>query len=312
MENKTVNNMRDLRECWCDWVSGRQKGNFYKMLGNSGDGGKTGRVSRDSINSSRAVLTCFNCGEAGHRAVDCKVRGAGSPNVDRVTSPATRGRQPTCFTCHKEAHKSPDCPSRKIGSAVKEPGAGRMTPMSRATLGSKGKKNVVMGKVNGVEMKVLVDIGVDLGLIPKTLAPGNAVDCGEKYISGVHGDMVLHQCTKATFEVAGLSLEREVVIDDSDDSSSSCILPLDLGEEEEVMAFMRAVKHGEVNVLTRSQARAEAELDRVEGDSVVTELGSVGRSVLMMWEWLVVMIMLVVVLLQVAVVRGRGLNPYGV
>ncbi len=53
---------------------------------------------------------------------------------------------------------------------------------------------------------------------------------GERLISGVHGDSVLHKCTKAVFEVAGLTLEREVVIDDSRDGSLvNCILPLDLG-----------------------------------------------------------------------------------
>ncbi len=52
------------------------------------------------------------------------------------------------------------------------------------------------------------------------------------------------KCTKATFEVVGLELEREVVIDDSGCESSKCILPLDLGVEEEMMAFVKMVKHG--------------------------------------------------------------------
>ncbi len=49
---------------------------------------------------------------------------------------------------------------------------------------------------------------------------------------------------------------------------SACILPLDLGVEEEVMAFVKMVKHGKVNVLTRSQARAETErgLESVVGN----------------------------------------------
>ncbi len=103
------------------------------------------------------------------------------------------------------------------------------------------------------------------------------------WIAGRHtfwsnSDLVLHKCTKATFEVAGLRLEREVVIDDKCDGSSDCILPLDLGQEEEVMAFMRAVKHGEVNVLTRSQANTEAKLDKVEDDIVLTGMSSVGSG----------------------------------
>ena len=78
--------MRELREAWCDWMSGRQRGNFYKMLGssNSGDGGRAGRVGRDNTSNSKFTVNCFICGEAGHRAVDCKANRSISPNVDRV------------------------------------------------------------------------------------------------------------------------------------------------------------------------------------------------------------------------------------
>ncbi len=115
-------------------------------------------------------------------------------------------------------------------------------------------------------------------MIPRAWVMEDAVDRGETYISGVHGDLVLHKCTKATFEVAGLRLEREVMIDDRCDGSFNCILPLDFGQEEEVMAFIRAVQHGEVNVLTRSQANAEAKLDKVVDDIVLTGMSSVGSG----------------------------------
>ena len=67
---------------------------------------------------------------------------------------------------------------------------------------------------------------------------------------------------QAVFEVAGLRLMREVVIDESGDSFADFILPLDLKVEEEVLVFTKAMKPEEVKVLTRSQARAEAELER--------------------------------------------------
>ncbi len=163
MENRKIGNMTNLRECWCDWISGRQKGNFYKMMGSSsGEGVRSGRVGRDSTTGSRPVLTCFICGEAGHRAVGCKVRRTGSPNVDRVTSPANRVWQPTCFTCHKEGHKSPDCSLKKIGSAVKkEPMPGRLAPVNKASTRNKEKRNMVSGKVNGIERMILVDTGAE-------------------------------------------------------------------------------------------------------------------------------------------------------
>ncbi len=75
MKNKTVTSMRELRECWCSWMSGRMKDNFFKMLGgSSGEGAKSGKPVGSGDPGSRTTVTCFVCGEAGHRAVDCKAR----------------------------------------------------------------------------------------------------------------------------------------------------------------------------------------------------------------------------------------------
>ncbi len=150
LENNAVNSIKELREGWCDWVSGRQRGNFYKVLGSSGsEGGRAGRGSRDGSGSSRFTVNCFNCNEAEHRAVDCKAGRTGSPNVDRLPGAVSRIRQPTCFTCHKEGHKSPDCPLKKVGGPVKkEPVSGRMAPVNKASVGQKEKNNVVVGRVN--------------------------------------------------------------------------------------------------------------------------------------------------------------------
>ncbi len=52
---------------------------------------------------------------------------------------------------------------------------------------------MVRGKVNGKEVCILVDTGADYGLVPRAVVPENAVDCGERLISGVHGDSVLHK-----------------------------------------------------------------------------------------------------------------------
>ncbi len=57
-ENRSVSNMRELREGWCNWMSGRLKGNFFKMLGgNSSEGGRSGKSSGISGSSGRAAVT---------------------------------------------------------------------------------------------------------------------------------------------------------------------------------------------------------------------------------------------------------------
>ncbi len=228
--------MRELREAWCDWMSGRQRGNFYKMLGSSGDGGRTGRVGRDNTSNSKSTVNCFICGEAGHRAVDCKANRPISPNVDRVSGSVSQARQPTCYNCHKEGHKSPDCPLKKVGMTVKkEPLGGGLAPVN---VESKGKE-----------------------VVPKSMVAEGAENFGEILISGVCGETNLRKCTRAMFEVTGLKLEKRVVVDERDDGY--CIVPLDLRVDEEVEAFREAVKPKSVNMLTRSQAKREAGLDTV-------------------------------------------------
>lgn len=72
-----------------------------------------------------------------------------------------------------------------------------------------------------------------------------------------------------------------MVINGRDEGSGECILLLDL-RVEEVIAFVKAVKQGDIKVLIRSQAKAEAELNKVDGDVVVKDLnfvvGNSGQS----------------------------------
>ena len=71
---------------------------------------------------------------------------------------------------------------------------------------------------------------------------------------------------------------RDVVIEESGDSSVYCIFPLYPRMEEEVLAFMEAMKPVRVVVVTMSQARAEAKLDK-DDDKVVKGLNSIGGEV---------------------------------
>ena len=108
-----------------------------------------------------------------------------------------------------------------------------------------GKRNVNSGMVNGVVANILVDTGADFGMIPRALVHEGTVDCGDKFISGVHGDLVLHKSTTAVFEVAGLCLTKEVIIDDDTDGSLNCILQLDLSNENEVVVECLEVRCSE-------------------------------------------------------------------
>ncbi len=119
MENKTITNFDELRENWCEWMSGRVKGNFYKMLGGSGNGEsvRPSRVAGSSMqgNQGRPVITCFLCGEAGHRAVDCRAKKSTNDHSVRPSSSSPKPRPWTCYICNKEGHRSYDCPTKKVG-----------------------------------------------------------------------------------------------------------------------------------------------------------------------------------------------------
>ncbi len=143
----------------------------------------------------------------------------------------------------------------------KEPGVGRMAPINRSSAAGESKKNIVKGKINGKDVSILIDTGADFGLVPRAVVPKNVVDCGDTIVPGIHGERILHKSTRVTFDVAGVKLEREVAIDENNNSIANCILPLDLNNDEEVVVLRAAVKEGNVSVLTRSMAQEEPRLD---------------------------------------------------
>jgi ATP-dependent RNA helicase DDX21 len=83
-----------------------------------GDGGDEDQGGDDmGGGGGRPPMACFNCGEAGHKSMDCsepkKERGGGGD----------RGPM-ACFNCGEEGHKSMDCPEPR-----KERGGGDRGPM---------------------------------------------------------------------------------------------------------------------------------------------------------------------------------------
>ncbi len=89
LEGKKLSKMEDVRDSWETWMSGRQRGNFYKALGGVGDSSKSFGGGYNSSRSGSAsgnsfsggvggVGTCFNCGGRGHRASECRMREGGT------------------------------------------------------------------------------------------------------------------------------------------------------------------------------------------------------------------------------------------
>ena len=138
LEMRKIGEWGELREALEDWMSGRQRGNFYRLLGSGPSEvnrgyrgtvekeswyGRTGRAqgsgSGDKVGNTYGVVTCYSCGERGHRASECRREKQGSSYIARV---------PTCYNCGKVGHKSPECTAKKGTVTVKkEPNPTKMS-----------------------------------------------------------------------------------------------------------------------------------------------------------------------------------------
>ncbi len=72
LEGKEIGSAEDLRNAWETWMSGRQRGNFYKpRMGDWGGDRPAMKIERRE-GAGFNVVTCFSCGAKGHRAADCQ------------------------------------------------------------------------------------------------------------------------------------------------------------------------------------------------------------------------------------------------
>ncbi len=195
METRNIKDWVVLREALEDWMSGRQKGNFFKPLGSgpseSGrlyrgressygrDSNVNGGSEREKVGSVGGYLTCFNCGERGHRSSECK-------KERKLGGSGYVSKSPTCFNCGKIGHQSTECTARRGAAPVKK----EATPSKMSVLlNSKSGKseNVAYGLVNGIQTEVLIDSRAELGSVPRALVPKGVVLCNDVLVKGYGG-----------------------------------------------------------------------------------------------------------------------------
>ncbi len=267
MELRKIENWGALREALEDWLSGRQRGNYYKPLGfgeSSYQRGAGGLVSggisgssthgndvrRESERYGYSVVKCFNCGEAGHRSFECKKGNSSIGKQGQGTSP----RSPICYNCGKPGHRSPECHDRKVGAPVKRESGPKKILMLRS---GGGGSNMAVGLVNGVKANILIDSGAELGSVPRELVPVNAQMCGEVYVRGPVGKEQKCESLMVDFVVGGFHKRVRAIIDDDSRKGATCIIPFNVTDKGENEAFARAIEEypvreiAEVGVLTR-------------------------------------------------------------
>ncbi len=280
LEVRKIAEWGELRDALEDWMSGRQRGNFFRPLGSGpseavsrgyrgyrerestiGQESKSQGIGvRERVGGYVSVLTCYSCGEKGHRAGECKKEKSGSGYVARV---------PTCYNCGKVGHKSPDCTAKRGTVTVKkETPPTKMSMLRHAKSGM--SENVAYGLVNGVKTTVLIDSGAELAAVPKSLVPVGVKWDKDVIVSGYGGIERLCRSFMSEFEVGGHKKVIRAVVDESEPVGVSCLVPVSLVDDQEAAAYkeaIRAYKMGEkveVKVLTRSMAKRERELDECE------------------------------------------------
>ncbi len=286
LEMRKIGEWGELREALEDWMSGRQRGNFYRPLGSGpsevnrgyrgtvdkeswyGRGGKAqGTGSGDKVGNTYGVVTCYSCGEKGHRASECRRDRQGSSYIARV---------PTCYNCGKVGHKSPECTAKKGTVTVKkEPNPTKMSMLRRAKSGQ--AENVAYGVVNGMRTKVLIDSGAELGSVPKALVPEGVERCGDVYVRGYGGMEKKYRSCMSEIVVGGHRKVIRAIIDESESSGVTCLVPVSLVDDREAAAYREAIREYMsedkvgVNVVTRSMTKREKELEESEevSDEVV-------------------------------------------
>ena len=119
-------------------------------------------------------VTCFRCGEKGHKANYCN-----RPDKKFVKS---EGFKVVCYNCGEAGHTRPACPHKNSQGQPGKPKGGdskpKITPINpvrRADSEDEGDV-ILSGMIGGCEAKFLLDSGAGVTIVPKALS--------EEYLNG--------------------------------------------------------------------------------------------------------------------------------
>lgn len=140
-------------------------------------------------------------------------------------------------------HKSPDCPDRKSAGSGKKPSPA--PKISRLCAGKCVKDNVIYGIANEKECRILIDLSVEVAMVPRSLIGFDVEDCGDIRVAGAVGEADTFCSTRVELEIAGSVLNKLAMIDENSEEGL-CIIPFCLGDNDECMLFGKAIAEAKV------------------------------------------------------------------
>ena len=236
----------------------------------------------------RPVVTCFRCGEPGHRVADCWKKAGGSESarpgprtiicflcgVEGHRSPqCPKRRQEVCFVCGEEGHRSHQCPRRGQESEKPKEGQGQARPVRKLWHRKEGD-TVVEGVVNGREVPIVLDSGATISVVPEGMVE-------EKLLTG---EVVLVMAFQSREPVALPTAKVGFKVEHLEWEEVVALAPIVEGQEAEVLcrfdvrsdrgyALVSLVRDKEkvLRVVTRAEAQKQNKEDKENAEVVAKE-----------------------------------------
>ena len=264
IDSRVINSSSDLVGALSD----------YLMLEGDMTEGVAATFKQLNIGDKKEVTrgNCFICGKPGHRASNCR-QAKGSESAPKQWN--KEGREPykiICFICQEEGHKAPQCPKKQVKEEQKGAGA-KTRPLKRLRASSTSEVELP-GKVNGVDVLVLLDSGAAISVVPEHLVSQEQLTGKTIWVRPFKAKEA-YACPLATvpFTLGGMQWEEEVAVDtECSEAEGEILYCLNIRSERglKLITYVNEVEEGAVvnRVTTRSEAK-EMKKNDAEVASVV-------------------------------------------
>ena len=256
----------------------------YLTLEGKGTDGTTATFKQtDSVDKEKFSRgNCFTCGKPGHKASNCWQDKEGMSN----SKPWSReGREPyrehyrepyrepyrehnresyrepykiICFNCNEEGHKAPQCPKLKVKEEAKGEGA-KTRPLKRLRASSTSEDEIP-GKVNGVDVLVLLDSGADVTIVPEHLVSKEQLT-GETTWMKPYKAKEAFACpiARVPFTMGGMQWVEEVAVDtECSEAEEEILYSLDIKSDRGLKLIIYVNEMEEKAKINRVTTRSEA------------------------------------------------------